>query len=187
MWLPAHLACFAAGMALAVLRSSGHAGAPASTLPSAAALYLIVSTPAGGAIIGPDPAWVPVTKARALRGHRDARGGAAGTRFDRYERMLGSRPMVWLGEISYEIFLLHVVVMAVTMSLVLRWPLFTGSMAGLYGRPRRGDPICVDTSPADQLLAVTSARSAATAPPTPARDATPRPSPPALSSAAVRA
>ena len=29
-----------------------------------------------------------------------------------YERLLSSRPMVWLGEISYEIFLLHVVVMA---------------------------------------------------------------------------
>ena len=40
--------------------------------------------------------------------------------------------MVWLGEISYEIFLMHVVVMAVTMSLLLRWPLFTGSMAGLF-------------------------------------------------------
>ena len=39
---------------------------------------------------------------------------------------------MWLGEISYEIFLLHVVVMAVTMNLVLRWPLFTGSLAGLY-------------------------------------------------------
>ncbi len=51
---------------------------------------------------------------------------------DRYARMLGSRPMVWLGEISYEIFLLHVVVMAVLMNLVLRWPLFTGSLAGLY-------------------------------------------------------
>jgi len=39
--------------------------------------------------------------------------------------------MVWLGEISYEIFLLHVVVMALLMHLVLRWPLFTGSMPGL--------------------------------------------------------
>jgi peptidoglycan/LPS O-acetylase OafA/YrhL len=39
--------------------------------------------------------------------------------------------MVWLGEISYEIFLLHVPIMAVTMYLVLRWPLFTGSMPGL--------------------------------------------------------
>jgi peptidoglycan/LPS O-acetylase OafA/YrhL len=40
--------------------------------------------------------------------------------------------MVWLGEISYEIFLLHVMVMAIAMGVVLRWPLFTGSMAGLF-------------------------------------------------------
>jgi peptidoglycan/LPS O-acetylase OafA/YrhL len=46
-------------------------------------------------------------------------------------RLLGSRPMVWLGEISYEIFLLHVPIMAVTTYLVLRWPLFTGSLPGL--------------------------------------------------------
>jgi peptidoglycan/LPS O-acetylase OafA/YrhL len=39
--------------------------------------------------------------------------------------------MVWLGEISYEIFLLHVPIMAVTTYLVLRWPLFTGSLPGL--------------------------------------------------------
>ena len=41
--------------------------------------------------------------------------------------MLGSRPLVWLGEISYEIFLLHVVILAVLMGAALRWPLFTGS------------------------------------------------------------
>ena len=40
--------------------------------------------------------------------------------------------MVWLGEISYEIFLLHVVVMALVLGVVLHWPLFTGSMAVLY-------------------------------------------------------
>ena len=48
-----------------------------------------------------------------------------------YGRLLSSRPMVWLGEISYEIFLLHVAIMAVTTHLVLRWPLFTGSLPGL--------------------------------------------------------
>ena len=50
----------------------------------------------------------------------------------RYARLLDSRPVVWLGEISYEIFLLHVVVIAVLMNAVLRWPLFTGSTIGLY-------------------------------------------------------
>ena len=39
--------------------------------------------------------------------------------------------MVRLGGISYEIFLLHVVVMAVAMTAVLRWPLFTGWMTAL--------------------------------------------------------
>ena len=50
----------------------------------------------------------------------------------RYARVLGSRPMVWLGEISYEIFLLHVVVMALVLGVVLHWPLFTGSMPVLF-------------------------------------------------------
>ncbi len=39
--------------------------------------------------------------------------------------------MVWLGEISYEIFLLHVLVMALVLGVMLRWPLFTGSLLGL--------------------------------------------------------
>jgi peptidoglycan/LPS O-acetylase OafA/YrhL len=39
---------------------------------------------------------------------------------------------VWLGEISYEIFLLHVLVMALLTGVVLKWPLFTGSLPGLY-------------------------------------------------------
>ena len=133
MWLPAHLACFAAGMALAVLGVIGARWRARATLPSAAALYLIVSTPLGGAIIGPDPAWAPVTKSLLYAAIAMLVVGplALGSS-DRYTQMLGCRPMVWLGEISYEIFLLHVVVMAVTMSLLLRWPLFTGSLAVLY-------------------------------------------------------
>jgi peptidoglycan/LPS O-acetylase OafA/YrhL len=39
---------------------------------------------------------------------------------------------VWLGEISYEIFLLHVLVMAVVLGAVLGWPLFTGSLPILF-------------------------------------------------------
>ena len=133
MWLPAHLACFAAGMALAVLGVVGARWRACVTLPSAVVLYLIVSTPIGGSsseLIPPG---------RRSRNHvlyaaiaMLVVGPLALGSSDRYARMLSSRPMVWLGEISYEIFLLHVVVMAVTMNLLLRWPLFTGSMAGLY-------------------------------------------------------
>lgn len=118
MWLPAHLAPFAAGMALAMLQQNGFRVRAAFTLPVAALAYLVAATS-----IGVDPIArallyaviaVMVTAPLAL--------GDTG----RWTRLLGSRPMVWLGTISYEIFLLHVVLMAIMMHLVLGWQLFTG-------------------------------------------------------------
>ena len=132
MWLPAHLAWFAGGMALAVLEAIGARCAAIIAIPVAFMLFLVVSTSLGGTLAGPDPAWAPIVRsllyaviatlvvAPVALGHRDS-----------YARVLAGRPMVWLGEISYEIFLVHVVVMALTMHLVLGWPLFTGSMPGL--------------------------------------------------------
>ena len=132
MWLPAHIAWFAGGMTLAVLQTMGTRCAAGVAIPLAAALYLVVSTPIGGAILGPDPAWVPVTKfllyaAIATLAVAPLALGNRGW----YRQLLASRPMVWLGEISYEIFLLHSVAMALVLHLVLRWTLFTGSMPGL--------------------------------------------------------
>jgi len=49
-----------------------------------------------------------------------------------YWQLLGSRPMVWLGEISYEIFLIHLVTMEFTMDYVLRQHVYTGSMLNLF-------------------------------------------------------
>ena len=49
-----------------------------------------------------------------------------------YARFLASRPMVWLGEISYEIFLIHLIVMEIAMVEVLHWRVYTGSMAWLF-------------------------------------------------------
>jgi peptidoglycan/LPS O-acetylase OafA/YrhL len=40
--------------------------------------------------------------------------------------------MVWLGEISYEIFLIHLIVMEIAMVDVLRYPIYTGSMPTLF-------------------------------------------------------
>ena len=48
-----------------------------------------------------------------------------------YSRLLASRPVVWLGEISYEIFLVHLVLMEVAMTEVLHWTVYTGNTAGL--------------------------------------------------------
>ncbi|KMO84914.1 acyltransferase [Mycolicibacterium chubuense] len=132
MWLPGHLAWFAGGMALAVLQTLRVRCPAAIAVPMAGVLYLVVSTSLGGAILGPDPWWVPAVKATlyAVIATLVVAPAALGSR-DSYTRVLASRPVVWLGEISYEIFLLHVVAMALTMHLVLRWPLFTGSMPGL--------------------------------------------------------
>jgi len=49
-----------------------------------------------------------------------------------YWRLLATRPMVWLGEISYEIFLIHLVTMEFTMDYVLRQHVYTGSMLNLF-------------------------------------------------------
>jgi peptidoglycan/LPS O-acetylase OafA/YrhL len=49
-----------------------------------------------------------------------------------YCRLLASRPMVWLGEISYEIFLIHLVTMEFAMVYIMQDHVYTGSMAGLF-------------------------------------------------------
>jgi peptidoglycan/LPS O-acetylase OafA/YrhL len=133
MWLPAHLASFTGGMALAVLGVVGARWKASATVPLAVALYLAAATPIGGVIVGTDPAWVPVTKACLYAAIAMLVVGTVVVGSpNRFAQILSSRPLVWLGEISYEIFLLHAVVMAVVMNLVLRWPLFTGSLTGLY-------------------------------------------------------
>ena len=40
--------------------------------------------------------------------------------------------MVWLGEISYEIFLVHLVLMEIAMTFVLHKQVYTGSTTGLF-------------------------------------------------------
>jgi peptidoglycan/LPS O-acetylase OafA/YrhL len=149
----------------------------------AAALYFAVATPIGGVIVGTDPAWVPVTKeclyaAIAMLVVGTVVLGSP----NRYMRILSSPPVVWLGEISYEIFLLHAVVMAVVMNLVLRWPLFTGSLPGLYVTTLAVTiPLAVllhRFTRIDRRLRPAPAAQAV-ARPAPVPDATPRPSPPA--------
>jgi len=134
MWLPANLACFAGGMALAVLQAMGARCYAFVVIPLALVSYLIVATPiAGGVGLSPVKVWEPLAKAMfyAIIAMLvvaplvlDDRGW--------YARMLSSRPMVWLGEISYEIFLIHVIMMAFAADSVLRRPAFTGSMTVLF-------------------------------------------------------
>ncbi|MBB3751258.1 peptidoglycan/LPS O-acetylase OafA/YrhL [Mycolicibacterium sp. BK634] len=124
MWLPAHLAAFAGGMAVAVLHVMGVRWRAALLVPVAVALFLLVSTSLGGAAV--TKALLYAAIATLIVAAPTLGGGAL------FDRMLASRPMTWLGEISYEIFLLHVLVMAIVVS-ALGWPLFTGSLPGLFG------------------------------------------------------
>jgi peptidoglycan/LPS O-acetylase OafA/YrhL len=82
-------------------------------------------TPSGVANVGHGPGGQIAVGA----GH----GGAAGARRSRLVRASAkAQPMVWLGEISYEIFLIHVIVMEIAMVSVLRWRVYTGSMLVLF-------------------------------------------------------
>jgi peptidoglycan/LPS O-acetylase OafA/YrhL len=134
MWLPACLAWFAGGMALAVLQTMGVRCYAFAVIPLALITYLIVSTPiAGDTTMSPVKIWEPVAKTvlYAIVATLVVAPLALGDR-GWYARLLSSRPMVWLGEISYEIFLIHVIVMGIAMVSVFRWPVFTGSMAVLF-------------------------------------------------------
>jgi len=133
MWLPAHLAWFAGGMILATLQYLEMRCPAGVAIPLALVIYLVVCTPiAGGVSMGRFRLWEPLTKnvLYAIIATLVVAPVALGGR-GWFERRLRSRPMVWLGEISYEIFLLHVLVMALVLGVILRWPLFTGSFLGL--------------------------------------------------------
>lgn len=135
MWLPAHLAWFAGGMMLAVLRAVGARCYAFAVIPLALVSYLIVATPIAGdaALSAPVKLWEPLAKAAfyAVIATLVVAPLALGDR-GWYTRVLSSRPMVWLGGISYEVFLIHVVVMAIVTGVVLRLPVFTGSLAELF-------------------------------------------------------
>ncbi|MGV0750869.1 acyltransferase family protein [Mycolicibacter heraklionensis] len=134
LWLPGYLAWFVAGMMLTVLQAMGVRCYGFVAIPLALICYLIASTPIAG-----EPTTSPAKLSEAL-----VKAGfyaviaalmvaplALGNR-GWYARLLASRPMVWLGEISYEIFLVHLVLMEVVMVEVLHTPVYTGSMLALF-------------------------------------------------------
>ena len=134
LWLPHYLAWFVGGMIVAVLRVMGVGCGAWALLSLAFVSYLVVSTPiAGYANATVLEMWQDVAKNvfYAVIATLVVAPLALGDR-GIYARLLGSRPMVWLGEISYEIFLLHVIVMEIAIVSVLRWPVYTGSMWGLF-------------------------------------------------------
>ncbi|TGD88001.1 acyltransferase [Mycolicibacterium sp. CH28] len=134
LWLPGYLAWFVGGMLLTVLQAKGVRVYGFVALALAIVSFLIVSTPVAG-----EPTTSPagLTEALVKTGFYAAIATlvvaplALGNR-GWYARLLATRPMVWLGEISYEIFLVHLVVMEIAMVDVLGWPVYTGSAPALF-------------------------------------------------------
>jgi peptidoglycan/LPS O-acetylase OafA/YrhL len=137
MWLPAHLLYFVAGMALAVLQAVGARVNVLAVGALAALSYLLVSTPIAGNVgSSAVTLWQSLLKVAlyaVIAGAVVAALTLGGDRDGGHVRLLSAGPVVWLGAISYEIFLLHVLIMEVSMASVLRWPAFTGSMPVLFG------------------------------------------------------
>jgi peptidoglycan/LPS O-acetylase OafA/YrhL len=134
LWLPTYLAWFLCGMLLAVLQAMDVRCYAFVAIPLAIICYFIVSTPIGGA-----PTTSPTSLTEALvktvfYAVIAALAVAPLALGDQgwYSRMLATRPMVWLGEISYEIFLIHLVTMEFAMVFVVREHVYTGSMLNVF-------------------------------------------------------
>ena len=134
VWLPGYLAWFVGGMLLTVLQAMGVRMYGFVALPLAVISYVIVSTPvAGEPTTSPTGLWQALVKTGFYAAIATLLIAplALGNR-GWYAGLLATRPMVWLGEISYEIFLVHLVIMEIAMVNVLHWPVYTGSAPALF-------------------------------------------------------
>jgi peptidoglycan/LPS O-acetylase OafA/YrhL len=134
LWLPTYLAWFIGGMMLAVLQQMTVRAYAMACVPLALVSYFIVSTPIAGApTTSPAELREALFKATfyAMIATLLVAPLALGDR-GLYARFLASRPMVFLGEISYEIFLIHLLTMELVMVEILRFPIYTGSMGILF-------------------------------------------------------
>jgi peptidoglycan/LPS O-acetylase OafA/YrhL len=134
LWLPTYLIWFIAGMSLTVLQAMGVRCYAFLALPLAVVCYFIASTPIAG-----QPTTSPLGLSQALYkavfyAAISALAVAPLALGDRgwYSRFLATRPMVWLGEISYEIFLIHLITMEIAMVDVVHYHVYTGSMVNLF-------------------------------------------------------
>ena len=135
LWLPTYLVWFVGGMLLAVAAADGCARLRDGLRPAGGGL-LSSSCPRRS------PAQPTTSPAELREGLVKAVFYAviatlvvaplgAGRR-GWYARLMASRPMVFLGEISYEIFLIHLVTMELVMVESCASPIYTGSMRWLF-------------------------------------------------------
>ncbi|MBX7451153.1 acyltransferase [Mycolicibacterium sp. 3033] len=134
LWLPGYLSWFVGGMVLAVLAAMRVRAYAMACLPVAVISYFIVATPIGGEpTTSPALLWEALAKSAfyAVIATLVVAPLALGNT-GLYAKVLASRPMVFLGEISYEIFLIHLVTMELVMVEILRYPIYNGSVWLLF-------------------------------------------------------
>jgi peptidoglycan/LPS O-acetylase OafA/YrhL len=134
LWLPTYLGWFIGGMVLAVLQPMGVRAYALVCVPLAVVCYFIASTPiAGEPTTSPHELRDALIKAAfyAVIATLAVAPLALGDR-GLYAKFLATRPMVFLGEISYEIFLIHLVTMELVMVEILHWRVYTGNAATLF-------------------------------------------------------
>jgi peptidoglycan/LPS O-acetylase OafA/YrhL len=134
LWLPTYLLWFVGGMLLAVLAVMGVRCYAFAVIPIAVVSYFIASTPIAGEPTTSPYALAPAIWKAVFYAVIATLAVAPLALSDRgwYARLLASRPMVFLGEISYEIFLIHLITMELVMVEILRFHIYTGSMAMLF-------------------------------------------------------
>ena len=134
LWLPGFIAWFAGGMLLALASATLKRCNPYSTGLLALYFLLLALTPlAGEATIVPMDATQAVTKSMLFLLFATTLMAplVIGDRPGPFGRLCSSAPMVWLGEISYEIFLVHLVVMEFVVDM-LGYRTFQGSTVGVF-------------------------------------------------------
>lgn len=142
MWLPAYLSWFAVGMVLAVMVVAAHEGRQWAARPMALAadsplaaclvalgLLALASTPIAGV-----PSLFQESVSTAITRNVLYAGAAfllmaplVTNRSNVVQKALATAPMQWLGKISYELFLVHVLLLELAMNL-LGYETFTGSI-----------------------------------------------------------
>ena len=134
LWLPTYLIWFVGGMLLAVLSVMGVRCYAFAVLPVVVASYFIAATPIAGEPTTSPYALAPAIWKAVFYAVIATLVVAPLALGDRgwYARFMASRPMVFLGEISYEIFLIHLLTMELVMTEILHFHIYTGSMPVLF-------------------------------------------------------
>jgi peptidoglycan/LPS O-acetylase OafA/YrhL len=134
LWAPAFLIWFAGGMLVAILGQLLRGWHPLlSILVAVVAFQLSCTSLAGEPTITPDSLSATIVKSvlYLVTALCLIAPLAIGPRGNWWDRVMSRRAVVWFGEISYEFFLVHLIVLELVMDL-LEYPIFTGSVVGVF-------------------------------------------------------